>query len=324
MRTQRGSATTWLAILALSAVGMAAAADRDTFITLGTHGGPVPDARRSEPANALVVGQAVYLVDVGDGAAEQMAKAGLSLQAIKAVFISHLHFDHTGGLFAVLALRDQTSAAGRLRIYGPPGIRETVNGLLAAMKPGAESGYGIPGTHFTAPEDTVEVIEIRGGAQVAIDGFKVSAVENTHYSFPPGSEMRKRFQSLSFRFDLPDRSIVYTGDTGPSDAVTALATGADLLVSELIDAQVAGGTAAPAHGAAELYTPSEVMREHMSKHHLTPDQVGQMASRAKVGRLVITHFVGGRVPGASTDSYIAAIHKWYGGPAEIADDLNRY
>jgi ribonuclease BN (tRNA processing enzyme) len=90
-----------VAIVVLSGA-LAAPSERDTFITLGTHGGPLPNAKRSEPANALVVDRAVYLVDAGDGAADQLAKAGLSLQALRAVFISHLHFDHTGGLFAVL------------------------------------------------------------------------------------------------------------------------------------------------------------------------------------------------------------------------------
>ena len=312
-----------LVVLALTAT-RAEASDRDTFITLGTHGGPVPEARRSEPANALLVDRAVYLVDAGDGAVEQLAKAGLSLQAVKAVFISHLHFDHTGGLFAVLGLRHQNKVPGKLKIYGPPGIKETVDGLLAAIRPGAVSGYGIPGEDIVPPEDTVEVTEIRDGARLSLDGFTVTAAENTHYSFPPGSDMDKRFDSLSFRFDLPDRSIVYTGDTGPSDAVTALAKGADVLVSELIDATVASSMVAPTGGTDAQKKRFQVMKQHLSTHHLTPEQVGKMASEAKVGRVVITHLVTGRKPDVDTDTYVAEIHKWYDGPVEVADDLNRY
>ena len=310
------------ASLALGGTGTAVATDSDAFITLGTHGGPVPQAKRSEPANALVVGKDVYLVDVGDGAAEQLAKAGFALQALKGVFISHLHFDHTGGLFAVLGLRHQTSVPGRLKIYGPPGTKQTVEGLLAAMEPEAESGYGIPGADVIPPKDTVEVMEIRDGANIKLDGFTLTAAENTHYSFPKGSAMDKRFDSLSFRFDLPDRSIVYTGDTGPSEAVTHLAEGADVLVSELIDTKSAN--AIVPQGTAEQQKRAREMKQHLTTHHITPEQVGQMAAKAKVGRVVITHLVAGREPDVDTAPYAAEIEKWYAGPVEIADDLDRF
>jgi ribonuclease BN (tRNA processing enzyme) len=195
---------------------------------------------------------------------------------------------------------------------------------MAAMKPGAVSGYGVPGEEIVPPEDTVEVIEIRDGARLSLDGFTVAVAENSHYSFPHGSDMDKRFDSLSFRFDLPDRSIVYTGDTGPSDAVTALAKGADILVSELIDAQVANSIVVPANASDEQKKRSEVMKQHLSTHHLTPEQVGKMAAEAKVGRVVITHLVASRRPDVSTDSYVAEIRKSYNGPVEIANDLDRY
>jgi ribonuclease BN (tRNA processing enzyme) len=195
---------------------------------------------------------------------------------------------------------------------------------VAAIRPGAVAGYGVPGEVIIPPENTVEVIEIRDGAHVSLDGFTVTAAENSHYSFPAGSDMDKRFDSLSFRFDLPDRSIVYTGDTGPSDRVTALAKGADVLVSELIDGQVAGSLVPPANATEAANKRFEVMKQHLSTHHLTPEQIGKMASEAKVGRVVITHLVPSRKPDVTTESYVAEIHKSYSGPVEIADDLNRY
>ena len=294
----------------------------NTFITLGTHGGPVSDARRSQPANALVVGQAVYLVDAGDGAVQQMARAGLSLAAVRAVFISHIHIDHTGGLFAVLGLRHQMGSAGKLLVYGPPGIKAMVEGLVAAIVPEAESGYGVAGEDYVPPQGTVEVVELRDGATVKLDGFTVTVAENTHYSFAKGSDLDRRFGSVSFRFNLPDRSIVYTGDTGPSDAVTGLARNADLLVTELADPAFAETFVA--RGPGPQPKRAREMHEHMVNHHISPDQVGQMAARARVHRVVITHLVAGRDPNIDTAPFVAGVRKWFDGPVEIAADLNRY
>src|SRR6185369_4843978 len=204
----------------LEAADAPTARPANQFITLGTHGGPVSDRNRSQPANALVVGQAVYLVDAGDAAVQQLARAGYSLASVRAVFISHIHIDHTGGLFAVLGLKHQMGGGGKITIYGPHGIKAMVNGLLAAIEPEARSAYGVPGEDYVAPESIVEVVELSDGAKVKFDGFTLTAVENTHYSFPRDSDMARRYGSLSFRFDLANRSIVYTGDTGPSEAVT--------------------------------------------------------------------------------------------------------
>lgn len=295
----------------------------DRFITLGTMGGPIPDPQRSQPANVLVVGRDAYLIDAGDGAAEQLAKAGIRLPQVKAVVLSHLHFDHTGGLAAVLGLRFQTNVPGKLRIVGPPGTREMVAGLVASMKPAAEAGYGDPSAPKVDPADLVEVAEIGDGATFRLGTAEVTARQNTHYSFAPGSEQDLHFKSLSFRFDLPDRSIVYTGDTGPSRAVEELARGADLLVSEMIDVE---RTVANVRQNTPDMTPDNFrgLTWHLSHHHLTAEQVGVLAQAAGVKRVVVTHVVAPNASKAQLNGYVSQIAAHYGGPAEIADDLDAF
>ncbi len=295
------------------------------WVTLGTMGGPMPSATRGEPANLLSRKGSAHLVDVGDGAASAMAVAGSDYRELRTIWISHIHFDHIGGLFGVLGLRLQTRGTTPLTVYGPPGTKAIVTGLIDAMRPSARSGFGVPGEVPIDPGASITVVELDDGAVVKLDDFTVRVASNSHYSFPPDSQNAKDFRSLSFRFDLPERSIVYTGDTGPSDKVTALAKGADMLVTELIDIEA---TLTNLRRRARQLSPEEAanMERHLRDHHVTTTDIGKMASAAGVKEVVVTHLAGGGAatePGAA-DRYAAEIGKLFSGRVRIAKDQDRF
>lgn len=295
--------------------------DRGNWITLGTRAGPIGIPSRSQPANLLTFNGNRFLVDAGDGTIGQLARAGVRPAELDGIFISHLHFDHTGGLAAILGLRFQTSAAGPIKIYGPPGTQEMVAGLVASMLPGATAGYGVPGAPFDDPRDDVEVVELRDGSQVDVDGVPVQVRNNTHYSFAAGSPNEGKFESLSYRFNLPGRSIVYTGDTGPSSAVEELARDADLLIAEMMDVDMVIASVRELNKGM----PDDrvrAMETHLRQHHLLPRDVGEMAARARVKGLVITHFAGAEPNSPRHFEYLRMIAAHFVGPVVISRDMD--
>jgi len=310
-----------LIVLILSSLTMPASAQTGsmTFITLGTASGPdaVPD--RAQPANALVVGDALYLVDAGDGAGAQLAKAGYRLPNVNGVFLSHLHFDHTGGMLAVLGLRLQLDATAPLQIFGPPGTQAFIDGLLAAMEPARGAAFGVPGRTW---QHHLTVRELRAGDTVMLADLMVNVAENSHYQSPQYRAAEGEV-SLSYRFASADRTIVFTGDTGPSEAVTALAQDADLLVSEMMDIpqalanvkRINPGMPAPVLEGLEI---------HFRAHHVTPEQVAQMAAQARVGAVFVTHFGPGISTPEQAAAYATTMAASYDGPVSFANDLDRY
>lgn len=146
-----------------------------TWVELGTGSGPIPVPDHGQPAHLLRWNGGAILIDVGDGAPEQLSKVGISPSQIETVFISHLHFDHTGGLFALMGLRYQGSPAPLkpLTIYGPPGTKRMVAGLQSAMVPGS--------TLLPMKPPVYKVVELGNGSHVDLGGLKVTAAENSHY-----------------------------------------------------------------------------------------------------------------------------------------------
>lgn len=291
------------------------------WTTLGTAGGPVPTPDRSEPANLLVAGRAAYLVDTGDGTVSQMAKAGADLGQIAAVFISHPHHDHTGGLSAVIGLRWMNQFPGVLTVYGPSGTREIVAGIVASLQPQARVGFGL-GASDRPPAESVRVIELRDGETLDLNELAVTAVVNSHFDHP-GPNRSGEPQSLSFRFALGSRSITYTGDTGPSAAVARLARGTNLFVSEVIDLDRILAEIRQRRADASPQMLAQ-MQQHLSTHHLRPEDVGVIARDAGVRHVVLTHFA---VPGPlsrSEPDLRSKILANYPGPVDLARDLSSF
>lgn len=305
---------------ALLAPGMVAAEPVGSrIVTLGTMAGPMPNPARGQPATLLRWPGGMILVDAGDGAVEQMARAGVDPVPLRSVVLTHIHADHIGGLFALLSRRYQLMDPP-ITIYGPPGTHEMVNGLVAAMEPLKLTSPALPGAPVRNPADGVRVVELGDGAELAIEGVKVRAVANTHYLSGSHAPDPAKAQSLSLRFELPGRSVVFTGDTGPDERVVELARGADVLVSSILDldAAVAAIRASRPNAPPAFF---QAARSHFAQHHLSPAAAGQLASAAGVGRIVFTHI--GITPERMRAARADLARSWRG-PVTFARDLGAY
>jgi len=259
-----------------------------SLLTLGT-AGPVPRRGRAQSSNLLTVNGTHYVVDAGDGVARRLAKAGIDVREIGIIFITHHHDDHTAGLGTLMSLAWDRQRTKPIHVYGPPRTEELVKAAVQYFTISAEIRIADGGR-------TVPIAQVFFGHDVGIGviyqdaNIKVRAVENSHFDFHNGGRGSDKHKSYSYRFETPDRVIVFTGDTGPSDAVTELAKGADLLVTETCSCEDRK-QAMINDGRWQAMSPAEqagIMRQ-ATQGHMTLDVIGKMATRANVKTVVLSY-----------------------------------
>lgn len=293
------------------------------LITVGTGGGPVPRAGRAQSSNLLVVNGTPYLIDAGDGVARRLAKLKFNFRTLGTIFITHLHNDHTGGLAHLLSAQWGAQRTQPINVYGPPQTARLVKTAIDHLNVDAE--IRISDGSRTQPIDKVFFGHDLATGEVYKDAnIKVIAVENTHFHFPVGSPAYGKTKSYSYRFETPDKVIVFTGDTGASDAVTELAKGADFLVTEVVSVDDVKELRIR-DGRWQAMSPKEQSEyvRHMVEEHLTPEQIGVMATRAGVKTVVMSHLT----PRPDSDDYTPwadEVRKHFSGEVKIAKDLMEF
>ena len=292
------------------------------LMTLGTAGGPLPRANRAQSSNLLVVNGALYLIDAGGSVTSRVVQSAHDFRKIGKIFITHPHSDHTAGLATLMVSQWEYQRAEPTDIYGG-GVESLVKGALAYLAPNAEIRWAEGKKRPMA--DTFKGHDIEAGIIYQDANIKVTAVENTHFRFEPGTPPYGKYKSFSYRFDTLDRSFLFTGDTGWSDAVIDLARGADVLVTEVTDTDDVIGLM-KRNGAWQAKTESEQKGwlRHMHEEHVTPEEVGRLAAQAGVKTVVMTHLSPSPDPNDDFARYAIAAKKHFSGPILIAKDLMKF
>jgi ribonuclease BN (tRNA processing enzyme) len=292
-------------------------------ITLGTQSGPQPTIGRAQAANLLIVNDAKYVIDAGDGVSRRLIRLRTDFRDIRNIFITHGHSDHTGGLGALMTWLEDRGSRDGVNIYGPPGTAEAVKGLVQFLTVSSEIRIS-DGTRTVPSAKLFSAHDTGVGVIFQDANVKVTAVENTHFHFPPGSPGYGKYKSYSYRFDAADRSVVFTGDTGPSDAVAELAKGADVLVSEVTNPVDEFKEQQMRVGRWQQMNPEEQassIRHHIEEH-LLPDDLGKLAARANVKTVVMTHLQAS--PKDDYSRYVEEVKKHFSGQVLVAKDLMEF
>jgi ribonuclease BN (tRNA processing enzyme) len=208
-----------------------------------------------------------------------------------------------------------------INVYGPPRTVELVKAAVQYFSISAEIRIDDGGR--TAPIAQVFVGHDVGTGVVYQDAnIKVTAVENSHFDFHKGTAAGKH-KSYSYRFETPDRVIVFTGDTGASDAVTELARGADLLVTETASFQDRMDMMIKT-GQWQVMTAAEQsgMQQQATMGHMTTEIIGKLAARANVKTVVLTHLT--YKPDGDYTPRADEVRKHFSGQVLIAKDLMEF
>ncbi|HKF21998.1 MAG TPA: MBL fold metallo-hydrolase [Candidatus Angelobacter sp.] len=266
------SAMLLLSLVSASAQPRSSSSPKTQAVILGT-GNPRPTPDRSGPAVAVVVNGAAYLVDFGPGVVRRAALAAgekkidaLRPANLKTAFVTHLHSDHTAGLSDLFLTPAVTGRGAPLELYGPPGLDDMARHIRAAYaKDIAVRTNGLE--HGDLKAYQMNVHEIKPGVVYQDGNVKVTAFLVPHGSWD---------YAYGYRFDTADRSIVISGDTGPTESVAQACQGCDLMLHEV-------------YSIRWFEDSKPDWQKYLSSFHTSTTQLAGIAAAGRPKQLVLYH-----------------------------------
>jgi len=291
------------------------------LIILGTAAGPPAQRGHMGIASALSVEGHNYVIDCGRGAVTQYYRAGLQFDTLSSMFITHLHADHLADYYNFFILEgwgpsgdggDDVGIRQQIQAYGPgsagalpPAYGGTSVPVVAPQDPTpglhalterCHEAYAYSSNIFIRDSGSPDVRTLVSAHDIVLPDVGSDALGDTAPSmqpFPVMEDDRVRvtavlvphgpvYPSFAFRFDTEAGSIVFSGDTRRTDNVVRLAQGADILVHEALDLDYYHSTGA-----------TDAQISHLETSHTPTAQVGEVAERAGVKTLMLSHLAPG-------------------------------
>jgi ribonuclease BN (tRNA processing enzyme) len=288
-------------------------------VVLGT-GTPLADPERSGPAVAVVVNGAAYLVDCGPGvvrraaAAEKSGIKALAVDKLRIVFITHLHSDHTLGYPDLIFSPWVLERAEPLEAYGPRGLKRMTEHIQKAWAEDVRLRLrGLEEANATGYKVNAHEIGMRGRGAAATAGESPALqvvyrdANITVSAFPVKHGTWK--YAFGYRFDTKDRRIVISGDTAPTDEIVKACDGCDVLLHEVFNPK------------RKKIVDSKQKQAYFKAFHTSPEELGEIATRARPKLLVLYHQVMGET---SEEDLVEQVKQHYSGKFVSAKDLGVY
>ena len=275
------------------------------IILLGTKGGPRMSKGSAWPTSSVLqMAGRIYLIDAGLGVTRQYVEAGLQLNDISNILITHHHSDHNLELGPLLHTAWTSSPLKGINIYGPPGLNALLDGFFAANEFDIETRM--------ADEKQADIRgmihsqEITEGHVFSDDLVEVTALRVSH---PPIEH------AYAYKFKSADKTVVFSGDTCYFPALGDFAKDADVLVHE---AMHRGGIDALCERLKDV---KPNLKAHLVASHTYTEDVGRIAAAAGVGHLMLNHFVPSDDPNLTADDFAAGVRENYDGAITVGHDL---
>lgn len=273
------------------------------IVLLGT-GTPFADPDRSGPATAIVVNDAAYIIDFGPGVVRRASAAfgqgvkGLAVANLKRAFVTHLHSDHTAGYPDLIFTPAVLGREAPLEVYGPKGLKAMTEHILKAYAEDIEIRVkGLEGGNVEAYK--VNAHEINPGVIYKDQNVTVKAFLVNHGSWP---------QAFGYRFETPDRTIVISGDCGPSPSIIEYCQGCDVLIHEV-------------YSQAGFNKRTPHWQKYHSNFHTSSRELAEIAKKAKPGLLLLHHQL---LFGSTKEVLLEEMREIYQGKIAYGNDLDVY
>lgn len=271
---------------------------------IGVKGGPAIRPGSSMPTSHLLqIGGARILVDAGLGVSAGVVRAGVALDEIDLILITHLHSDHYLELGPFLHTSWTAGLRDAVPVIGPSGLAAYFDGFWAAMREDIELRIADEGRPDIREMVKLQVLEA-GPVETAL-GLKISAMTNVH---PPIAE------SFALRIEAEGKSVVFSGDTAFVEEMIPFAADADLLVHE---AMLMEGVDAL---CARVGNTDGRLKAHLLRSHCPAAKVGMIAREARVTRLALNHLVPNDDPSITKADWEAEVASEWSGTLHVGQD----